>query len=456
MSTSTASTPWRNRITGSGTLKVAEALANPLNFRVHPAHQRAALEASLDNVGWVQQVVINKRSGHLVDGHLRLALAEQRGEQELPCLYVDLADEEERLVLASLDPIAAMATADREKLTELLASIQSADEGVQLLLESIARQERLELPTLSGPVDPDSIAETPAEPVSKPGDLWLLGPHRIACGDSTEPATVQRLMAGERAVGMFTDPPYLVDYDGGNHPQTWRDGKAVSAEDKTRHWDAYTDHDSAVEFYVSFLRVALDEALSERPVLYQFFGMMRVEIVLAAWRANKLLAHQILIWHKSRPVLSRCWYMYDFEPFVVGWLKGKQPEVALRPPNNAAAVWDCDQKEGVEEDLGAVHPTIKPVELIRRPILYHTKPTQLLYEPFSGSGTAIIAAEITGRRCYAVELSPAFVDVAVLRWQRLAGKQAILDGDGRSFAEVAAERLPGNASQGNGDEPHLG
>ena len=202
--------------------------------------------------------------------------------------------------------------------------------------------------------------------------------------------------------------------------------------------------------------VALDEALSERPVLYQFFGMMRVEIVLAAWRANKLLAHQILIWHKSRPVLSRCWYMYDFEPFVVGWLKGKQPEVALRPPNNAAAVWDCDQKEGVEQDLGAVHPTIKPVELIRRPILYHTKPAQLLYEPFSGSGTAIIAAEITGRRCYAVELSPAFVDVAVLRWQRLSGKQAILDGDGRTFAEVAAERLPGNASQGNGDEPHLG
>jgi DNA modification methylase len=448
--------PWRNRIIGSGVLKVAEALANPLNFRVHPAHQRAALETSLDNVGWVQQVVVNTKTGNLLDGHLRLALAEQRGEQELPCLYVDLDAEEERLVLASLDPIASMATADRVRLTELLASIQSEDEGVRALLESIARQERLELPALTGLVDPDSLPETPEEPVSRTGDLWLLDPHRLLCGDSTNPEDVGRLMAGERAVGMFTDPPYLVDYDGGNHPQTWKDGKKVSAEDKTRHWDAYTDHAGAVEFYANFLKVALDQALVERPVLYQFFGMMRVEIVLEAWRANQLLAHQILIWHKSRPVLSRCWYMYDFEPFVVGWVKGKQPEVGLRPPNNAVAVWDCDQKEGVEQDLGAVHPTIKPVELIRRPILYHSRPGELIYEPFSGSGTALIAAELTGRRCCAVELSPQFVDVCVLRWQRLSGRQAILEGDGRSFAEVADERLSGNASQGNAGESHLG
>jgi hypothetical protein len=120
------------------------------------------------------------------------------------------------------------------------------------------------------------------------------------------------------------------------------------------------------------------------------------------------------------------------------------------------AVWDCDQKEGVEQDLGAVHPTIKPVELIRRPILYHSRPGDLIYEPFSGSGTALIAAELTGRQCCAVELSPQFVDVALMRWQRLAGKQAVLEGAGRTFAEVADERLVGNASQGNAGEPHLG
>ena len=121
-SRATSTAPWRNRITGSGTLKVCEALANPVNFRLHPAHQRQALAASLDTVGWVQQVVVNTRTGKPIDGHLRLSLAEQRGENELPCLYVDLAEDEERLILASLDPIAAMASADREKLQELLAS----------------------------------------------------------------------------------------------------------------------------------------------------------------------------------------------------------------------------------------------------------------------------------------------------------------------------------------------
>ena len=126
-------------------------------------------------------------------------MAEQRGEQELPCLYVDLAEDEERLILASLDPIAAMATADREKLQELLASIHSEDEAVRALLESIARQERIELPAASGLTDPDDVPEPPEEPVSKPGDLWLLGDHRLLCGDSTEPSDVQRLMDGERA-----------------------------------------------------------------------------------------------------------------------------------------------------------------------------------------------------------------------------------------------------------------
>ena len=130
----TPTTAWRNRITGSGTLKVAEAKPHDLNFRLHPARQSQALAASLDNVGWVQQVVVNTQTGHLIDGHLRLALAEQRGESELPCLFVDLTEAEEHLVLASLDPIAAMASADRDKLQELLTSIESEDEQVRGLL----------------------------------------------------------------------------------------------------------------------------------------------------------------------------------------------------------------------------------------------------------------------------------------------------------------------------------
>ena len=436
----TPTTPWRSRITGSGTLKVSEVKPHELNFRIHPAGQSQALAASLDNVGWVQQVVVNTQTGNLIDGHLRVELARQRGECELPCLLVELSEDEERLVLASLDPIAAMAGADREKLQELLASIQSEDETVRGLLEAIARQEHLELPTAGGLVDPDEVPEAPDEPVTRPGDLWILGEHRLLCGDSTKPADVRRLMAGERASLMVTDPPYLVDYDGGNHPQTWaKDGRRISSEEKTRHWDDYIDHDTSVAFYVEFLRVALDEALTDAPVIYQWFGMTRADIVMAAWRATGLLCHQVIIWHKSRAVLGRSDFMYDYEPAMYGWVQGKRPEPERRPPANACAVWEVGSilEQG---DGGGEHPTSKPTGLIRRPIEWHTRPGDLIYESFSGSGCAIMVAQMSGRRCYALELAPAFVDVAVLRWQRFAGKEATLEGDGCCFAEIAAER----------------
>jgi DNA modification methylase len=232
-------------------------------------------------------------------------------------------------------------------------------------------------------------------------------------------------MGGERAILMATDPPYLVDYDGGNHPQTWRpDGRPVTSEDKTKHWDAYVDHDNSIALYSGFLAAALAKALTEAPVIYQWFSSMRVEVVFEAWRANGLLPHQILIWQKNRPVLGRTDFMYDFEPMMYGWVQGKRPEPERRPPANTRTVWSVDQKEGVEEDLGSVHLTIKPVELIRRCIDYHTRPGELIYEPFSGSGTAIVAAQVTGRRCYAIELSPAFCDVAVARWEALTGEKA--------------------------------
>ena len=437
---------WRNRIAGSGTLKVAEAKPHALNFRTHTSGQSQALAASLDNVGWVQQVVVNTTTGNLLDGHLRVELAKARGEVELPCLFVELSEDEERLVLASLDPIAAMASADRERLAELLSSITSEDEQVRGLLELIARQERVVLDLPAGPVDPDAVPEVPTEPVSQPGDLWLLGEHRLLCGDATSVEDVCRLMAGERAVAMITDPPYLVDYDGGNHPDT----KQTTAEEKTKHWDHHREHEGSVAFYRDSLKAATAGALVERPVVYQWFAVMRCEVVWQAWREAGLLLHQVIIWHKNRPVLGRNDFLWDWEPCAYGWVQGRRPQTARRPPAATRCVWQVDQREGVEADLGSVHPTIKPVELIRRPILWHTSPGELLYEPFSGSGTCLIAAEQLGRRCCALELAPAFVDVAVVRWQRFAGKEAILDASGQSFAEVAAERATGSASQGSG------
>ncbi|MDE3016692.1 MAG: site-specific DNA-methyltransferase, partial [Pseudomonadota bacterium] len=176
------------------------------------------------------------------------------------------------------------------------------------------------------------------------------------------------------------------------------------------------------------LKTALDIALVENPAIYQWHATKRQALVEQAWIECGLLMHQTIIWVKSRPVLTRCHYMWQHEPCFYGWVKGKVP---MKPPANASTVWQIDSK--VEDGASGIHPTQKPVETVRRPIEYHTKPGDLIYEPFSGSGTAIIAAEMTGRRCYAMEMSPAFVDVAVKRWQNFTGKDAIHAETGERF-----------------------
>jgi DNA modification methylase len=241
---------------------------------------------------------------------------------------------------------------------------------------------------------------------------------------------VARVMDDERASLMATDPPYLVGYTGGNHPPTWANGgkqPGAAPDAGTKHWDSYVDQASAVQFYEDFLTAARTTALAKAPAIYMFFGMMRAPLVFAAWGKAGYLLHQVLVWHKSRIVLSRCDYCWNYEPIAYGWVKGARPRAERRPPADATAVWEISSAilDGPQE-----HPTVKPVELLRRPIEYHTKVGELIYEPFCGSGTAIIAAQLTGRRCRAIELSPAYCDVAVRRWEAFSGRQAICDGSG--------------------------
>ncbi len=458
MAASTTPPPWANRIVGHGEVAPADLVPNPLNWRQHPQHQSDALEDVLTRIGLVATVLVNTRTGHLVDGHLRAELALRRGEPKIPVTYIDVDPEEERILLASLDPLAAMANADRERLAELLTSIQDGDDALIALLESIARQEGIDLPTSGGLVDEDEVPEPPAQAVTRPGDLWALGAHRLLCGDSTDPDHVTLLMGDERAVALLTDPPYLVDYDGKNHLTVKADGRTrPSPPPPETQWDHYIDHAHGVQFYTDFLCTALAHALSDRPALYQWFGMMRAPLVFEAWVANDVLPHQVVLWRKPKGVLGRTWFMYDYEPCMVGWPKGRQPTKDRRPPASATACWEIAQREGVESDLGSVHPTIKPVETVRRPIEWHTKPGELIYEPFSGSGTAIIAAETTGRRCYAMELAPEFVDVAV---DTLATIQQARKRPSTATGAASPRSRP-SASQETqrkemGDEPHLG
>ena len=394
------------------------------NARVAPPQAVSKVAASIKEFGWQQPIVVDAE-GVIIVGHTRLLAAQQLGIEQVPVLVAtDLTPAQVKAYRLADNRTAQETSWDDELLSIEIEEL--ADLDIELSLTGFDDEELARL-TAGADCDEETevIPEPPEEPVSKLGDLYLLGPHRLLCGDSTDPACVQRLMNGERAALMFTDPPYLVDYDGGNHPQSYNTrGEKREPGASTKHWDAYTDPEKASAFFEGFLRAAFDEALLPDAAVYQCFATMRTDIVMAAWRDAGLLPHQILVWKKSRPVLTRCWFMWDWEPILVGWMKGNQPKA--KPPNNERAVWEIGTTEGVEDGVAGTHPTIKPVELVRRPIAWHTIPGGLIYEPFSGSGTAIVAAEQTGRRCFALELSPAFVDVAVQRWENLTGEKARL------------------------------
>ncbi len=343
-------------------------------------------------------------------GLTRVRVVDADGTELVAVRRVGLTDEQKRRVALYDNRAAELAEWDSEVLASLaeetdLSALWEPDELTDLLgTEST-------MVALAG--DPDAVPDPPADPVTQPGDLWRLGDHRLLCGDANSAADVRRLMNGERSSLMPTDPPYLVNYQGGNHPQSWSNRPAV----KDKHWDDYREGDGPA-FFVAFLQVALAEELTANPALYQFHASARQALVEQAWKECGLLVHQQLIWVKSRPVLTHSHYLWQHEPCFYGWVKGKQP--SRKPPTNATTVWTVEQAG----EPSGLHPTQKPVELIRRMVEAHTVPGEVVNEPFAGSGTALIACELTGRRCSALEQAPAFCDVVVQRWQELTGKTA--------------------------------
>jgi DNA modification methylase len=466
-----AAPAWANRIVGSGNEAPDQLLANPSNWRTHPKAQREALRDVLGTVGYVAQVIVNQRTGHLVDGHLRVEEALSHGQPTIPVLYVDLSGDEERLVLASLDPLAAMATTDEAKLRELLADVSVDSEALAAMLATLAPAEPKE-----GLADPDDVPEPPDEATTQRCDLWLLGEHRLLCGDAGSEVDLDRLLEGVTVDLLLTDPPYNVKVEprsnnaiaagmAASYDSSYQEALEGSKRRRTvKALDGQGLHHSGFDVArgKSGHHQKLDVSrhpekahathrklrAKDRPLVNDFISEEQFERLLLAWFSNAarvlrpggsfyvwggyanlgnyplalkaagLYFSQAIIWDKEHPVLTRKDLMGAHEWSLYGWKEGAAHRF-FGPPN-ATDLWHVKKVS----PNAMVHLTEKPVELARRAIEYSSLPGEAVLDPFAGSGSTLIAAEQTGRRAYLMEIDPLYADVVVARFEAFSGKKA--------------------------------
>ena len=400
-------TGWRNRIVGQGEEAPDQLVANPANWRTHPGPQRDALRGSLTEVGWVQQVLVNRTTGHLIDGHARVEEALTRAEPTVPVLYIELDEAEEALVLATLDPIGSMASADGARLRDLLADVTIDAPGLRQLLADLAG----EAPPV-GLTDPDEVPPLPAEPTVRRGELYRLGDHRLLCGDGTESADVARLLDGAAVDCLWTDPPYGVEY------QLHMPSVAEAAARHRRRDGLTIANDSAGATRALLVAALRGTPLRRGAAFYIASPSGDMESVFRAALAEAgLTLRQQLVWVKDAFVMGRQDYHWRHETILYGWADGAAHYFGGGRAQDT--VWEIPRPRRSEE-----HPTMKPVELVARALANSSRAGELVYDPFAGSGTTLIAAEQTGRRCASVELDPRYAQVSIERWQSFSGRTA--------------------------------
>ena len=379
-----------------------------------------------------------RSDGEVVDGHLRLKAARKLNITEVPVILCDeWTPAQVKAFRLMVNRSVTWADWDEELLKLELMDLETAD--FDLSLTGFDPKE-IDALTLETNLAEDEVPPVPATPTSQTGDLWICGPHRVLCGNSTNPEDVGRLLGDSKPRLMITDPPYGIELD-----SEWRDraglngcGPAEASYMKHRtegHGNTSISGDTRADWSDAFALVPSLE------VAYVWHASSFTREVLDGLLRIGFLHHQQIIWDKGRTVLTRTHYWFQHEPC---WYVRKKNAPWFGKAGENSTIWHSPSPKfimGGSDEEKFDHPTQKPVELMRRPIINHTKRGELVYEPFLGSGTTLAAAEVTERVCYGLELDPKYVDVVVQRWQQLSGKQAVLDGDGRSFEAIAGERL---------------
>jgi DNA modification methylase len=396
------------------------------NSRTHSDAQVAQIAGSIREFQWTNPVLVDGDGG-IIAGHGRVLAARQLGMQAVPCIRLGHLSPTQRKALVLADnKLALNAGWDDDALRLELEELQS--DGFDLGITGFSGDELADLlaDRTEGLTDPDAAPEPPVNPVTVPGDVWLLGKHRIVCGDSTDADTVARVLNGVSPHLMVTDPPYGVEYK-----PDWRSGlDSVKRSTGTVQNDGQSDWREAY-------------ALFPGDVAYVWHAGLRSAEVAQSLIACGFNLRAQIIWVKPHFALSRGDYHFQHEPcWYAVRTAGKGHWAADRKQTTIWQIVNGTFQGGKAkaEDAKTGHGTQKPVECMKRPIENNSSPGQAVYEPFSGSGTTIIAAEMTGRACHAIELNPAYVDVAVKRWQNFVGAEAVLEATGASFAEVCEQR----------------
>jgi DNA modification methylase len=415
-------------------LPLATLKAYGRNSRTHSETQVAQLAASIREFGFNNPVLV-RGDGTIVAGHGRVAAARQLGLAEVPCMRLDhLTEEQARAYVIADNQLATNAGWDADLLRLELEDLQGAGFDLSVLGFSGDELAVHMAAFTEGKTDPDAAPPVPETPLSVLGDVWLLGRHRLVCGDCTQQAAVAAALGEHRPHLMVTDPPYGVNYD----PE-WRGVAGVSSAGSARGKVLNDDRADWREAW----------ALFPGDVVYVWHSGLFSSVVSESLRACKFGMRAHIVWVKQRHVLSRGHYHHQHEPAYYGVRDGAEEHWSFVPEHEIAsyavkkgeaASWRGGRKqstvwfiEHLKSDTG--HGTQKPIDCMKRPIENNSLPGDAVYEPFSGSGTTLIAAEMTGRRCLALELSPAYVDVAVRRWQNFTGQSATRERDGLPFGE---------------------
>jgi DNA modification methylase len=396
------------------------------NARTHSPEQVLQIAASIKEFGFTNPILIDD-DNNVIAGHGRLMAAKKMGMDKVPCIVCNgWTKAQTKAYILADNKLALNAGWDNELLALELQELQELDFNLDIVGFNQKELDELlaGIDETAGLTDEDETPEVQDKPVSVLGDVWILGTHRIICGDCTEPSVVDKILNGVKPHLMVTDPPYGVEYE----PE-WRNKAARNSEGMGNRGLSAGALGKVLNDDVADWSKAW--ALFPGDVAYVWHAGLFSNVVADSLVACNFHLRSQIIWSKNQFAIGRGDYHWQHEPCWYAVRKGKKGH--YNGDRKQSTLWQIDKPQKSETG----HSTQKPVECMKRPIENNSSVGQVVYEPFSGSGTTIIAAEITGRYCYAIELNPAYVDVAIVRWQNFTGNKATHADTGKTFDEVS-------------------